>query len=90
MKHEEKHLIVVLCILMIVMLSACGPTAEEVAATEQQIAENIYSTQTAGAPTATNTPTITPTFTPEPTATSTPRPTIRAAAPGARSTARRI
>ena len=75
MKHEEKHLILVLCVIIVVGLSACGPSPEEIAATEQQIAQNIYNTQTAEAPTATITPTVTPTFTPTPTATSTPTPT---------------
>jgi hypothetical protein len=72
MRHEEKHLLAVLCIILTIGLSACGPSPQEFAATEQQIADNIYSTQTAGAPTVTNTPTTTPTFTPEPTATFTP------------------
>jgi len=66
-----------LCILIAGLLSACGPTPEEIAATEDQIKQNIYDTQTAVAPTATNTPTFTPTATVTPT--STPNPTATTA-----------
>ena len=63
-------------IVLLVVLSACGPSAEEKAATETQDAANFSNTQTAAAPTPTFTPlpTPTPSQTPEPTATHTPDP----------------
>ncbi|MGB8644249.1 MAG: hypothetical protein WCF84_03375 [Anaerolineae bacterium] len=69
-------------------LAACTPAptpmpTPDAKATETQIASNIYATQTASVPTATNTPTststptatLTPTVTNTPTVTSTPTPT---------------
>ena len=50
-------------------LSACGPTEDELNATDTKIAAEVFATQTAAAPTATDT------FTPSPTSTNTPKPT---------------
>lgn len=62
-------------LLVSLLLSACGPSEEEVNATTTQIAANIYETQTAEAPTFTPTPTVTPTPVPTDTPTPTPVPT---------------
>jgi hypothetical protein len=64
-------------LLICLSLSACGPSAEEQAATATQAASDAFATQTALAPTATNTPspTVTPTSTPTSTPTVTPTPT---------------
>ena len=56
---------VIFAILIVVLLvTACGPTEEEFKATDTKIAEEVFATQTAAAPTATNTNTPGPTFTP--------------------------
>jgi hypothetical protein len=68
-KHRLRLIILVLVALAI---TACGPSQEELDATETQIALNIFATQTASAPTATLTPTKTSTPTPTPTETATP------------------
>jgi hypothetical protein len=60
-------------LLLVVILTACGPTQAEQDATSTQFAANIFATQTAQAPTAT--PTFTPSPTATATATSTPTPT---------------
>ena len=80
-----KCLWTLLMLLICLSLSACGPTAEEQAATATRQAADDFATQTALAPTATNTPsptatatataTSTPTITPTPTETLTPTPT---------------
>jgi hypothetical protein len=61
--------------ILILLVVACAPTATptpDAKATETQIAANIFATQTASAPTATNTPTDTPLPTDTPTLTSSP------------------
>lgn len=60
-------------LVVFILLSACGPSQDEIDATSTQLASNIFATQTANAPTSTLTPT--PTNTPTPTSTSTPTPT---------------
>ncbi len=68
-------------LLICALISACGPSADEQAATATQGAANIFATLTAQAPTATPTftpsptSTATPTATPTPSSTPTPRPT---------------
>ncbi len=70
-------------LLIVIMVSACGPSQAALDATTTQIAADIFATQTAQAPTITPTftpsltPTLTwtPTRTPLPTNTSTPIPT---------------
>ena len=65
-----------ICILMMaLLLSACGPSEAEQAATATQVAANIFTTLTAQAPTATATHTPSPTSTATPTSTPTPTPT---------------
>ena len=60
-------------------LTACGPTSEEVSASQTNIAMTVIADITAQAPTSTNTPiptnTQSPTLTPTPAKTPTPRPT---------------
>jgi len=67
---------IVLSFVLLLMLSACGPSEEDMQSTVTQVAAELYGTQTALAPTATATPTptitLTPTFTP--TVTNTPLP----------------
>ena len=69
MKNFIRSRIVVVTLMM--LLAACGPSAQEIEATETKDAVNLANTQTAAAPTATLTPTATPT----PTSTNTPTPT---------------
>jgi len=57
-------------------MTACGPSQEEMDATETKVAFNIFATQTAKAPTQTPTPTITPSPPAPSSATPTPSPTI--------------
>jgi hypothetical protein len=71
----KKNFTSLMIILGQVLLSACGPSPAEEAATTTAIAAEVYATQTAGAPTATRTPMGTPTFTATPTNTLTPKPT---------------
>lgn len=62
--------------VILLLLSACGPTEEQMAATKTQISLEIFQTQTAAAtPTFTPSPTATFTYTPSPTATFTNTPT---------------
>ena len=61
--NSVKNLVFIGVILL--FLSACGPSEEQIAATKTQIALEIFQTQTAAA---------TPTFTPSPTFTNTPIP----------------
>ena len=63
------------CLLAAATLVACGPTQEDLDQQATQIAADIFGTQTAQAPTITNTPPPTATSTPEPTATPTFTPT---------------
>jgi tetratricopeptide (TPR) repeat protein len=63
-----------LVILLAISLSACSPSQAELNSTATQLAENIFATQTALAPTATQTFTPSPTSTPTPTPTVTPSP----------------
>lgn len=51
-------------LILLLLVSACGPSEEELRATETKVAAEVYSTQTAAAPTPTNTNTPGPTFTP--------------------------
>jgi len=71
--HNTTKFIIILIIA--ILLSGCGPSADEFSATKTKIAANIYSTQTAAVPTATNTTRPTPTNT----HTSTPNRTATAA-----------
>jgi len=84
-KEMYKYLfrMVVSMLIFLWLLSAgCGPSQADVEARANKAAEEKHETQTAAAPTITNTPTKTPeptlkpTETPEPTATITPTPTI--------------
>lgn len=59
-------------LVVFTVLSACGPSQEELDATSTQAAANQVATQTAKAPTATQTPTDTPTPTITPTVTPVP------------------
>jgi hypothetical protein len=70
MKAIKTYLLASLLIIM--LASACGPSAIEQAGTATQAAANSNATQTALAPTATPTKTPTPTATSTPTATATP------------------
>jgi Tol biopolymer transport system component len=85
---KPKVLFLFVILLVCASISACGPSAEEQAATATQEAAYAFATQTALAPTATETPvpptatptatattTSTPTITPTPTETPTPKPT---------------
>jgi formylglycine-generating enzyme required for sulfatase activity len=63
---KQIYFTVVALFFLVILLSACGPSKEELAATSA--AETIA----AASPTPTNTPTPTPTFTPTPTPTPTP------------------
>ena len=69
---NTKCLFKLFALLTCICLTACGPSAEEQAATATRQAADAFATQTALAPTATRTPTITPTTTATPTQTSTP------------------
>ncbi len=60
--------------IIVMLLSACGPSQADLNATDTQVAMDIYGTQTANAPPATNTPPP-PTATDLPTPTDTPAPT---------------
>ena len=61
---------IVLVFALLFVLSACGPSEGEMQATGTQVADEIFGTQTALAPTATST--NTPSITPTPTETLTP------------------
>lgn len=70
MKTTKTYLLAALLIIM--LISACGPSPAEQAGTATQLAANNNATQTALAPTATSTETPTPTATSTPTETATP------------------
>lgn len=72
MYHALKPGLSLILLLVLLPLAACGPSPE---ALSTQIAGDFFATQTALAPPATLTPTITPTLAPSPTATLTPIPT---------------
>lgn len=80
MKHLLTTVFLGLCISA--LLTACGPSEEEIGAIQTQAVEDVYATETASAPTATSTPTETliptatfpPTDTPTPTNTPSPTP----------------
>lgn len=74
MKGSNSRQILIPISLILIFLTACGPSEEQMNATKTQIALNIFQTQTA-AITPTYTPTITPTFTIVPTDTPTKTPT---------------
>jgi hypothetical protein len=59
---------VIFIVLILFLLSACGPSEEELQATNTKIAAEVYSSQTAAAPKTTNT------FTPSSSSTNTPGP----------------
>jgi hypothetical protein len=71
MKNQQ---LISMIFILVLVLAACGPSSGELEATTTAIAANVFSTQTAEAPTATITPTITPTSTSKPTQTTTPTP----------------
>jgi len=71
---------VLVLFLIVAILSACGPSQEELDAQATEVAANIYATRTAKAPTITHTPLPTATATPEPTATPTATATATATA----------
>jgi hypothetical protein len=64
-----------ICLLIAAILIACGPSQEELDSHATDTAAALSASQTAEAPTITNTPPPTATFTPEPTATPTATPT---------------
>ena len=71
--NTQIHLSLV-SLLLVLVLSACGPSPAQLDAAATQVAANIFATQTAQA-TPTSTPTLTPTLTPlPPTPTATPVP----------------
>jgi len=90
MEVNQRNLLLLVLLLISIILGACKPSQAELDAQATKSAADVYSTQTAQAPTATktlipsptNTPTITPTITPTfpptntPTITSTPIPDI--------------
>lgn len=69
---NAKNTCLLIFLLSIILLTACGPSAQEQAGTATQDAANKNATLTALAPTATPTTTPTPTATSTPTATTTP------------------
>ena len=83
---KKYHKLIAVVIIMILLLSACGITPEEIAATQTWEAKTEGETQTAKAPTVTNTPlptatptaTLTPTATPDKTATAMAQATVEA------------
>lgn len=79
MKPENIRLTVIGGVAILILLSACGPSQAELDATSTGIAHDNFSTQTAQAPTATNTPTDTPI--PTATATATAKPTLTPTTP---------
>lgn len=72
---NTKNTIIALSLFICTVLSACGPSAEQLEATAVQATANTDATLTAQAPTATPTFTPTPTSTATPTSTPTPTPT---------------
>ncbi len=77
MIKRQTTIICFVCLLTAVILAACGPTEEELNVTATKLAAELFATQTAEAPTPTETPlpTPSPTFTPTSTPTLTPTPT---------------
>lgn len=65
MKINNRKFILIPIGVLLLLLTACGPTEDQLVATQTQIALGIFQTQTAEAP---------PTFTPSPTFTNTPIP----------------
>jgi hypothetical protein len=80
---EKRMPFVLICLLTSAILVACGPSQAERDAQATRIAVDIFATQTAEAPTLTNTPAFTPTpvVTPTPTPTLTPTPVTPTATP---------
>ena len=70
---NKKVFSVLIYLLAVIILAACGPSQAELDAQATQVAADLSATQTAEAPTPTPTPTVTSTNTP--TATHTPLPT---------------
>jgi len=64
MKKINSKIIFILMGVILLLLASCGPSEEELRATDTKIAEEVFATQTAAAPTSTNTNTPGPTFTP--------------------------
>jgi hypothetical protein len=64
MKKINSRIIFILMGVILLLLASCGPSEEELRATDTKIAEEVFATQTAAASTATNTNTPGPTFTP--------------------------
>jgi osmoprotectant transport system substrate-binding protein len=62
-------------LILVLFVSGCGPSEEELSATATQEAAYVFATETAAAPTATATATQTPTPSPTPTETPTQTPT---------------
>jgi hypothetical protein len=77
MKNSNIYRILFIFSITLFFLTACNPSEEELRATETKIAAEVYGTQTAIAPKATNT------FTPSPTPTKTPNPTANKTATAA-------
>jgi S1-C subfamily serine protease len=73
---KRKALLILMSLLIVTGLAACGPSQAELDARATQIAANVFATQTAQAPTPTPTPTLTSTFTPTPKPTLTPTATL--------------
>ena len=69
---SQRNLLLLIILLVSIILGACKPSQAELDAQATKIAVDIFSTQTAEAPTATTTPTIPPTNTPTITPTITP------------------
>ena len=81
MGNEElliKAAFVLVCLLMGIILAACGLSQAELDVQATRVAADIFATLTAGAPTLTptRTPTATPTAAPAPTETPTPTPVL--------------
>ena len=72
MKTNYKLGVILVITTALLLLSACGPSPEAIAATQAKEAKNEAQTQTANAPTPTDTPLPTSTFTPTPLPTDTP------------------
>lgn len=80
--YPRRTLLIIGCFVIIILSSACGPSQAELDETATQDAIALFAKQTAEAPTATLTPSVTPsptntpTATPSPTHTPTETPTI--------------
>jgi hypothetical protein len=62
-KNNSKNILLLMGVILL-LLASCGPSDEDLRATETKIAEEVFASQTAAAPTSTNTNTPGPTFTP--------------------------